>query len=148
MSSKRKAETDAIASMETTGVASDGSRFVTRAEAIAMNCLQACHVAIWAPVAYKLWGEVPAGHAILMQMRFDGLLGFPGGLVDAVEGGRLEDLKVAANREAGLFQQLRGAALSRGGQAAAEARSELAELIAQGEAIHRSILRRELGLDA
>ncbi len=56
--------------------------------------------------------------------------------------------KVAADREAGLFQQLRGAALSRGGQAAAEARSELAELIAQGEAIHRSILRRELGLDA
>jgi len=55
--------------------------------------------------------------------------------------------KVAADREAGLLQQLRGAALSRGGGPAAEARTELAELIEHGEAIHRSILRRELGLD-
>ena len=55
--------------------------------------------------------------------------------------------KVAADREAGLFQQLRGAALSRGGSAAADARDEIADLIAHGEAIHRSILRRELGLD-
>lgn len=55
--------------------------------------------------------------------------------------------KVAADREAGLFQQLRAAALSRGGDAAAEARTEISELIAHGEAIHRSILRRELGLD-
>ncbi|MEM9467120.1 MAG: MerR family transcriptional regulator [Actinomycetota bacterium] len=55
--------------------------------------------------------------------------------------------KVAADRESGLLQQLRGAALSRGGQAAAEARAEIAELIAQGEVIRRSLLRRELGLD-
>ena len=55
--------------------------------------------------------------------------------------------KVAADREAGLLQQFRGAALSRGGEAAATAREELAELIDQGEAIRRSILRRELGLD-
>ena len=55
--------------------------------------------------------------------------------------------KVAADREAGLLQQLRGAALRRGGGPAAEARTELAELIEHGEAIHRSILRRELGLD-
>jgi hypothetical protein len=56
--------------------------------------------------------------------------------------------KVAADREAGMLQQLRGAALSRGGQSATDARAELAELIAHGEAIHRSILRRELGIDA
>lgn len=73
-------------------------RLVSREEALAMGCRQACHVAIWAPVAYKLWGQVPAGHAILMQLRFDGLIGFPGGLVDMVDG-RLEDLAVAANRE-------------------------------------------------
>lgn len=61
----------------------------------------ACHVALYAAVSYKLWGVVPAGHAVLMQMRFDGLLGFPGGLVDTLEaeGGRLEELEVAANRE-------------------------------------------------
>jgi len=64
-----------------------------------VGCRQACHVAIWAPVGYKLWGQVPAGHAILMQVRFDGLIGFPGGLVDSLEDGRLEDLAVAANRE-------------------------------------------------
>jgi ADP-ribose pyrophosphatase YjhB (NUDIX family) len=63
-----------------------------------MGCRQACHVAVWAQVDYKLWGQLPAGHAILMQMRFDGLLGFPGGLVDKVEGA-LEDLATAANRE-------------------------------------------------
>jgi len=33
-----------------------------------------------------------------MQMRFDGLIGFPGGLVDRPDG-QLETLEVAANRE-------------------------------------------------
>lgn len=59
----------------------------------------------------------------------------------------LRMFKVAADREAGLYQQLRGAALSRGGQAAADARADLGELIAHGEVIHRSMLRREFGLD-
>ena len=62
------------------------------------NMRHACHTAIWAPVSYKLWREVPAGHAILMQLRFDGLIGFPGGMVDYVDG-KLEDLAVAATRE-------------------------------------------------
>lgn len=55
--------------------------------------------------------------------------------------------KVAADREVGLLHQLRGAAIARGGTAAAEARTELAELVGHGEAIHRSLVRRTLGLD-
>ncbi|MEM9520283.1 MAG: MerR family transcriptional regulator [Actinomycetota bacterium] len=55
--------------------------------------------------------------------------------------------KVAADREAGMLQQLKGAALSRGGPSAADARAELVNLIGHGEAIHRSLLRRSLGLD-
>jgi ADP-ribose pyrophosphatase YjhB (NUDIX family) len=74
-------------------------RLIPRSAALAMpGAKQACHVAIWAPVKYQLWGTLPAGHAVLMQMRFDGLLGFPGGLVDIVDGHR-EDLSVAATRE-------------------------------------------------
>lgn len=76
-----------------------GWRHVSREEAMAMaGARHACHTAIWAPVGYSLWGAVPARYAILMQVRFDGLIGFPGGLVDMVEG-RLEDLAVAATRE-------------------------------------------------
>ena len=55
--------------------------------------------------------------------------------------------KVAADREVGLLHQLRGAAIAKGGAAAADARTELALLVAEGEAIHRSLLRRALGLD-
>ena len=76
------------------------SQEVSRTEALSLSDVQhACHVAIYAPVGYKLWGEVAAGHAALMQLRFDGLLGFPGGLVDRLAGGQLEDLAAAANRE-------------------------------------------------
>lgn len=58
----------------------------------------------------------------------------------------LRMFKVAAAREAGMLHQLRGAALARGGASAASARGELAELMAHGDAIRRSLLRRELGL--
>lgn len=78
-------------------------RLVSREEALAMaehhGARQACHTAIWAPVSYKLWGELPARYAILMQVRFDGLLGFPGGLVDRAQDGLLEALADAASRE-------------------------------------------------
>lgn len=82
------------------------ARAVSRAEALAMAGVRhACHVGLYAEVAYSLWGSVPAGHAVLMQLRFDGLLGFPGGLVDTVDGA-LEDLAAAANRE--LREELSG----------------------------------------
>ena len=55
--------------------------------------------------------------------------------------------KVAADREAGLLLQLRAAALAKGGAASADARAELAALVSEGETIHRSLLRRTLGLD-
>ena len=76
-----------------------GGQLVSRDEALAIpGARHACHTAIWAPVSYSLWGVVPAHYAILMQVRFDGLIGFPGGLVDTIDG-RLEDLAVAATRE-------------------------------------------------
>lgn len=55
--------------------------------------------------------------------------------------------KVAADREIGLLHQLRGAALAKGGAMAADARTELALLVAEGEAIHRSLVRQALDLD-
>lgn len=58
----------------------------------------------------------------------------------------LRMFRVGADREAGMFQQLRGAALQRGGEAGAAARADLETLIEQGDVIRRSILRRELGL--
>lgn len=54
--------------------------------------------------------------------------------------------KVATDREAGIFAQLRAAALSKGGSSAAAARDDLAELVAQGDVIRRSLLRSEFKL--
>ncbi|MAJ89009.1 MAG: MerR family transcriptional regulator [Acidimicrobiaceae bacterium] len=54
--------------------------------------------------------------------------------------------KVAADREAGILAQLRASALAKGGSSAAAAREDLAELVAQGDVIRRSLLRREFGL--
>ena len=54
--------------------------------------------------------------------------------------------KVAVDREAGILAQLRAAALAKGGSSAAAARDDLADLVAQGDVIRRSLLRREFGL--
>ena len=54
--------------------------------------------------------------------------------------------KVAVDREAGILAQLRSAALAKGGSSAAAARDDLADLVAQGDVIRRSLLRREFGL--
>jgi hypothetical protein len=54
--------------------------------------------------------------------------------------------KVAADREAGILAQLRAAALAKGGSSAAVARDDLADLVAHGDVIRRSLLRREFGL--
>ncbi|XP_052635220.1 LOW QUALITY PROTEIN: U8 snoRNA-decapping enzyme-like [Harpia harpyja] len=54
----------------------------------------ACHVMLYAPLPT---GSPPPGYAVLMQLRFDGRFGFPGGLVEP-DGESLE---------AGLHRELR-----------------------------------------
>eukprot|EP00794_Sanderia_malayensis_P006753 gene6753-7512_t len=55
-----------------------------------------CHVMFHAPVEnVKLFDQIPIKNTILMQMRFDGRLGFPGGFVDATD----KTLEEAVNRE-------------------------------------------------
>ncbi|KAK7884765.1 hypothetical protein WMY93_027888 [Mugilogobius chulae] len=55
---------------------------LSRAEALACKgCRHACHVMLYSDTRSQLFGRIPIRHIILMQMRFDGLLGFPGGLV-------------------------------------------------------------------
>lgn len=63
-----------------------------------------------------------------------------------MEARHLRMYKVAADREAGLLLQLRAAALAKGGSATADAKVELARLVAAGETIHRSLLRGTLGV--
>lgn len=62
-----------------------------------------------------------------------------------VESRHLRMFKVAAEREAGLLQQLLGPRLLRGGDSRASARDDLNELVRLGETIQRSILRRGIG---
>ncbi|XP_006056308.3 U8 snoRNA-decapping enzyme isoform X2 [Bubalus bubalis] len=57
----------------------------------------ACHALLYAPNPGLLFGRIPLRYAVLMQMRFDGRLGFPGGFVD-LRDGSLED---GLNRELG-----------------------------------------------
>ncbi|MED6237999.1 hypothetical protein ATANTOWER_003496 [Ataeniobius toweri] len=60
----------------------------------------ACHVMLYSDTASQLFGRTPIRHIVLMQMRFDGLLGFPGGLVDPLE----ETLEEGLTRE--LLEEL------------------------------------------
>ncbi|KAJ8359420.1 hypothetical protein SKAU_G00159450 [Synaphobranchus kaupii] len=55
----------------------------------------ACHIMIYADTDAKLFGKIPIKHIVLMQMRFDGLLGFPGGFVKPAE----ESLEAGLSRE-------------------------------------------------
>uniref|UniRef100_A0A8C8RS81 U8 snoRNA-decapping enzyme n=1 Tax=Pelusios castaneus TaxID=367368 RepID=A0A8C8RS81_9SAUR len=73
------------------------SRPLSRSEALQLGpgWRHACHALLYAPCPGRLFGVVPLGHAVLMQMRFDGRLGFPGGFVDP-RTGSLED---GLNRE-------------------------------------------------
>ncbi|XP_006785318.1 U8 snoRNA-decapping enzyme isoform X2 [Neolamprologus brichardi] len=69
---------------------------LSRAEALACSgCRHACHVMLYADTKAQLFGRIPIKHIILMQMRFDGLLGFPGGLVNPSE----ETLESGLSRE-------------------------------------------------
>lgn len=69
---------------------------LSRAEALACSgCRHACHVMLYCDTRAQLFGRIPIRHIILMQMRFDGLLGFPGGLVNPSE----ETLEAGLSRE-------------------------------------------------
>ncbi|XP_072552878.1 U8 snoRNA-decapping enzyme [Salminus brasiliensis] len=55
----------------------------------------ACHILLYADTSAKLFRRIPVKHIVLMQMRFDGLLGFPGGLVNPSQ----ESLEAGLSRE-------------------------------------------------
>uniref|UniRef100_A0A8I3WXP6 U8 snoRNA-decapping enzyme n=1 Tax=Callithrix jacchus TaxID=9483 RepID=A0A8I3WXP6_CALJA len=82
------------------------ARKVELAEALALgpDWRHACYALLHAPDPGILFGRLPLRYAILMQMRFDGRLGFPGGFVDSQDSS-LED---GLNR--GLLEQLGEAA--------------------------------------
>ncbi|KAE8293110.1 U8 snoRNA-decapping enzyme [Larimichthys crocea] len=74
---------------------------LSRAEALACSgCRHACHVMLYSDTESQLFGKIPIRHIILMQMRFDGLLGFPGGLVNPSK----ETLEAGLSRE--LLEEL------------------------------------------
>ncbi|XP_030277854.1 U8 snoRNA-decapping enzyme [Sparus aurata] len=74
---------------------------LSRAEALACSGFRhACHVMLYSDTKTQLFGRFPIRHIILMQMRFDGLLGFPGGLVNPSE----ETLEEGLSRE--LLEEL------------------------------------------
>ncbi|KAM9350710.1 U8 snoRNA-decapping enzyme isoform 2-T2 [Symphorus nematophorus] len=67
---------------------------LSRAEALACSgCRHACHVMLYSDTKTQLFGRTPIRHIILM--RFDGLLGFPGGLVNPAK----ETLEAGLSRE-------------------------------------------------
>ncbi|XP_008154875.3 U8 snoRNA-decapping enzyme [Eptesicus fuscus] len=77
------------------------------------NWRHACHALLYAPDPGLLFRRIPLRYAVLMQMRFDGRLGFPGGFVNFPDSS-LED---GLNRE--LSEEL--------GQAVAAFRVERAD---------------------
>ncbi|CAH2316377.1 U8 snoRNA-decapping enzyme [Pelobates cultripes] len=71
-------------------------RNVSREEALRLEGYKhACHVLFHAPTSAKLFERVPIRHVLLMMMRFDGRLGFPGGFVDVKD----SSLEAGLNRE-------------------------------------------------
>ncbi|KAM9444973.1 U8 snoRNA-decapping enzyme [Clarias gariepinus] len=81
-----------------------GSR-ISREDAVSrLDHKHACHILLHAESKAKLFGKIPIKHIVLMQMRFDGLLGFPGGLVKPSE----ESLEAGLSRE---LQEEMGAAV-------------------------------------
>ncbi|XP_045712896.1 U8 snoRNA-decapping enzyme [Phyllostomus hastatus] len=83
-----------------------GVRKMELEEALALgpNWRHACHALLYAPDPGLLFRRIPLRYAILMQMRFDGRLGFPGGFME-LQDGSLED---GLNRE--LIEELGEAA--------------------------------------
>ncbi|XP_030625577.1 U8 snoRNA-decapping enzyme [Chanos chanos] len=69
---------------------------ITREDALSrVGYRHACHIMLYADTTAKLFRKIPIKHVVLMQMRFDGFFGFPGGLVNPLE----ETLEVGLSRE-------------------------------------------------
>ncbi|KAG7519935.1 U8 snoRNA-decapping enzyme-like [Solea senegalensis] len=69
---------------------------LSREEALACSGYRhACHVMLYSDTKTQLFGKIPIRHIVLMQMRYDGLLGFPGGLVNPSK----ETLEAGLTRE-------------------------------------------------
>ena len=49
------------------------------------DVVRAAHCAFWCEPETKTLRDTPIKALLMMQLRFDGLLGFPGGLIDAGE---------------------------------------------------------------
>ncbi|XP_074062992.1 U8 snoRNA-decapping enzyme isoform X2 [Macrotis lagotis] len=79
-----------------------GVRRISLSEALDLgpSWRHACHALLYAPDPGRLFGRIPLRYAVLMQMRFDGRLGFPGGFVDPQDG----SLEAGLNRE--LLEEL------------------------------------------
>uniref|UniRef100_A0A3Q3XPG0 U8 snoRNA-decapping enzyme n=1 Tax=Mola mola TaxID=94237 RepID=A0A3Q3XPG0_MOLML len=74
---------------------------LSRSEALAcLGCKHACHMMLYSATKSQLFGRIPIRHIVLMQMRFDGLLGFPGGFVNLQK----ETLETGLSRE--LWEEL------------------------------------------
>ncbi|KAM7062766.1 U8 snoRNA-decapping enzyme [Molossus nigricans] len=61
----------------------------------------ACHALLYAPDPGMLFRRIPLRYAVLMQMRFDGRLGFPGGYVELQDGSLEEGLNRELSEELG-----------------------------------------------
>ncbi|KAL8621360.1 hypothetical protein ACOMHN_053381 [Nucella lapillus] len=55
------------------------------AKSLGSDYMHACHGMLFAKSQKILWEQLPVQACVLMQMRYDGVLGFPGGLVDKGE---------------------------------------------------------------
>ncbi|XP_059805502.1 U8 snoRNA-decapping enzyme isoform X3 [Hypanus sabinus] len=79
-------------------MAEPGYRPVSRRDSRSLaGYKHACHAMLYAAEPGKLFGKIPLRYAVLMQMRFDGKIGFPGGFVDP----RDNTLEEGLNRELG-----------------------------------------------
>ncbi|XP_072884741.1 U8 snoRNA-decapping enzyme isoform X2 [Hemitrygon akajei] len=79
-------------------MAEPGYRPVSRRDSRSLaGYKHACHAMLYAAEPGKLFGKIPLRYAVLMQMRFDGKIGFPGGFVDP----RDNTLEDGLNRELG-----------------------------------------------
>uniref|UniRef100_A0A672N565 Zgc:103759 n=1 Tax=Sinocyclocheilus grahami TaxID=75366 RepID=A0A672N565_SINGR len=58
---------------------------ITREDALTREGYRHAGHMLFGDSSAKLFGKIPIKHIVLMQMRFDGLLGFPGGLVNPSE---------------------------------------------------------------
>ncbi|XP_051864973.1 U8 snoRNA-decapping enzyme isoform X2 [Pristis pectinata] len=77
-------------------MAEPGYRPVSRRDSRSLaGYKHACHAMLYAVEPGKLFGKIPLRYAVLMQMRFDGKIGFPGGFVDP----RDSSLEEGLNRE-------------------------------------------------